>query len=158
MKWYKFSWALDIFAQPPVLTKMNVLTTIKDGDVILKVSGNFRPSKTVSINSFGGQTYIHLRSPTDVGWKTFTMTIREWGSPTQTLNGDELSKIEDTFMIQVRIFVLNICLFYFNDYKQSSYCIGKWSTMYFADPSPLHGIFMYPRNVIYVMNISEGKI
>jgi len=102
---------LDRFAQPPVLTTMNVLTTVKDEDVILKVSGNFGPSKTVSLNSLGGQTYIHLRSPTDVGWKTFTMTIREWGCLTQMLNGDELSKIEEVFMIQVRLFFSNICLF-----------------------------------------------
>ena len=87
------------------MTTMNVLTTVKDGDVIIKVSGGFGPSKTVNLNSFGGQTYIHLRNPTDPGWKTFTMTLGEWGCLAHMLNGDELNKIEEAFKIQVRNFI-----------------------------------------------------
>ena len=67
----------------------SVLTTVKDGDLILKISGKFGVYKTVSINSFGGQTYIHLRSPVGTegigvtGWKTYTMNLTEW---TQLVN------------------------------------------------------------------------
>jgi len=46
---------------------MNILTHIKDGDTTLRISGTFGQDKTVTINQFGGVTYLHFRRPNGYG-------------------------------------------------------------------------------------------
>lgn len=86
--------------------KTNVPTMIKDGDLILKMSGKFGATKTVNINSFGGQTYIHLRSPSGIegatGWNTYSMNLSEWTQLVNLLNAEELLRIEEAFQTQVQ--------------------------------------------------------
>ena len=48
---------------PNSVVKVNVLTTIKDGNLIMRASGSFGPSKTLAVNNCAGVTYKHLRCP-----------------------------------------------------------------------------------------------
>ncbi|CAC5378373.1 unnamed protein product [Mytilus coruscus] len=56
---------------------MSALRTITDEDSILRISGTFGSSKTVSINNFGGITYIHLKCPKKNGTANQLATIDE---------------------------------------------------------------------------------
>lgn len=86
---------------------MNTLTTIKDGNTVLKICGTFGSSKTVNVNNFGGVTYIHLRAPaTNSGgsqWKTFTMSVDEYRELTRMVNSTSLEDIDNNFRIQVSL-------------------------------------------------------
>jgi hypothetical protein len=49
---------------------MNVLTTIKDGDVILRASGRFaNDGMTVSLNNFTGETWLNHHDIAEGGIK-----------------------------------------------------------------------------------------
>lgn len=59
--------------------KMNVLTTIKDGDSILRASGRFaNDERTVSLNNFTGETWFHLRQHGTGIQKSFSMRASEY--------------------------------------------------------------------------------
>jgi hypothetical protein len=58
---------------------MNVLTTIKDGDSILRASGRFaNDERTVSLNNFTGETWFHLRQHGTGIQKSFSMRASEY--------------------------------------------------------------------------------
>lgn len=82
---------------------MNILTTVTDGERILRLHGSFGQNKTVAINNYAGVTYVHLKCPKkNGGMKRFTMCMMEYrelmrlGGPTQMMS------ISENFDIQVR--------------------------------------------------------
>lgn len=82
---------------------MSELRTITDEESILRMSGTFGSSKTVSINNFGGITYIHLKCPkkSGTGWKSFTMSLTEYRELVRMAGPNQLATIAENFEIQV---------------------------------------------------------
>lgn len=87
------------------LTTMNGLSTIYDGDTILRVSGNFGKSKTVTVNNFGGVTYVHLKTPKkdSPGWKNFTMSLVEYREFIRIASPGVVAQIAQNFDVQVSL-------------------------------------------------------
>jgi len=104
---YKYGYKLynfvGFFLTTPQKVNMNVLTTVMDGDTILKVNGTFGKSKTVTVNNFGGMTYIHLKSPKKdaTGWKTFTLSLVEYRELVRMAGPTTVAAIAHNFDIQV---------------------------------------------------------
>lgn len=72
---------------------MNYLTQIKDGDASLRLSGTFGLDKTVTINSFGGTLYLHLKRPNQMcGFKTFSMTKQEYSNLVTLIDVDKIGR------------------------------------------------------------------
>ncbi|CAG2240133.1 unnamed protein product [Mytilus edulis] len=85
---------------------MQVSTTITNGTAVLRVRGTFGASKIVSINSFGGNTYLHLRTPkkNESGWKSYTMTVSIYKEMIMMISPDHLINIAEKFHIQVSVY------------------------------------------------------
>lgn len=82
---------------------MNGLTTVYDGATILKANGSFGKSKTVTVNNFGGVTYVHLRSPKKdaAGWNTFTISLVEYRELVKMAGPSTVAAIAQNFDLQV---------------------------------------------------------
>ncbi|CAG2190064.1 unnamed protein product [Mytilus edulis] len=75
--------------------------TIKGILTSLLVCGSFGPNKSVCINQFNGEVYIHLRGPNkEGGQKHFTMSIKEFKELARLLNIDQLKVISNNFNLQ----------------------------------------------------------
>ncbi|CAG2208054.1 unnamed protein product [Mytilus edulis] len=83
---------------------MNGLTTVYDGATILKANGSFGKSKTVTVNNFGGVTYVHLRSPKKdaAGWNTFTISLVEYRELVKMAGPSTVAAIAQNFDLQNR--------------------------------------------------------
>jgi hypothetical protein len=84
---------------------VNILEHIKEGDTTFRISGTFGQNKTVTINQFGGVTYLHLRRPNGYGgWKNISMTKKEYTDIVRLVDVKQLNAISANFEIQVRFF------------------------------------------------------
>lgn len=93
----------------------NGLATIYDGENILRVSGTFGKSKTVTINNFGGVTYCHLKAPKKdaPGWNTYTMSLVEYRELVRLAGPTVVASIAQNFDVQVSYFFIIYCRLYF---------------------------------------------
>ena len=85
---------------------MNVLTTIKDGDVILRASGRFaNDGMTVSLNNFTGETWLHLRQH-GIGnqKKSFSMRASEYLELVRMVDPKDVAALDEGFKRQVSTF------------------------------------------------------
>jgi len=58
---------------------MIILAHIKEGDTTFRISGTFGQNKPVTINQFGGVTYLHISRRNGYGgWKNIPMTKKEY--------------------------------------------------------------------------------
>lgn len=74
----------------------------------ITVCGSFGPNKSVCLNQFNGEVYIHLRGPNkEGGQKHFTMSIKEFKELARLLNIDQLKVISNNFNLQVWIILSN---------------------------------------------------
>lgn len=98
---------------------MNGLTSVYDGDAILKMHGSFGKSKTVTINNFGGVTYVHLRSPKKdaTGWYTFTMSLMEYRELVKMVGLNTVDAIASNFDVQVCMILSCFTSILFTIYK-----------------------------------------
>lgn len=82
---------------------MNILTTVTDGERILRLHGSFGQNKTVTINNYAGVTYIHLKCPKkNGGMKSFTMSMMEYRELMRLAGPTHMTSISENFDIQVR--------------------------------------------------------
>ena len=85
--------------------KMNVLTTIKDGDIILRASGRFaNDERTVSLNNFTGETWFHLRQHGTGIQKSFSMRASEYLELVRMVDPKDVVALDEGFKRQVSTF------------------------------------------------------
>ena len=85
--------------------KMNVLTTIKDGDIILRASGRFaNDERTVSLNNFTDETWFHLRQHGTGNQKSFSMRASEYLELVRMVDPKDVVALDEGFKRQVSTF------------------------------------------------------
>ena len=85
--------------------KMNVLTTIKDGDIILRASGRFaNDERTVSLNNFTGETWFHLRQHGTGNQKSFFIRASEYLELVRMVDLKDVVALDEGFKRQVSTF------------------------------------------------------
>ena len=93
---------IESFAKDAIV---NILEHIKEGDTTFRISGTFGQNKTVTINQFGGVTYLHLKRTNGYGgWKNISMTKKEYTDIVRLVDVKQLNAISANFEIQVRFF------------------------------------------------------
>ena len=84
---------------------MNVLTTIKDGDIILRASGRFaNDERTVSLNNFTGETWFHLRQHGTGNQKSFFIRASEYLELVRMVDLKDVVALDEGFKRQVSTF------------------------------------------------------
>ena len=101
-------WILFSFTMNTTNVPVNTLVTVKDGDDVLRVRGNISQTKTVTINQYGGSTYIHLRAPGGAdGWNSVTLNVDKYKMMLRIVPEEGIDALNRTFQDQVcTIFVL----------------------------------------------------
>ena len=111
---------------------MNVLTTIKDGDVILRASGRFaNDGMTVSLNNFTGETWLHLRQHgTGNQKKSFSMRASEYLELVRMVDPKDVAALDEGFNIAYdskTMLLLSTLVLIYNSYN---YIIIQYITLF----------------------------